>query len=34
LAKDWETSIASSTAGPQIASIGMIMRRTAKYCYA
>jgi transposase len=34
LAKDWETSIASSTAWAQIASIRMLMRRTAKYCYA
>ena len=34
LAKDWETSIASSTAWAQIASIRMIVRRTAKYCYA
>ena len=34
LAKDWETSIASSTAWAHIASIRMIIRRTAKYCYA
>ena len=34
LAKDCETSIASSTAWAQIASIRMIVCRTAKYCYA
>ncbi|WOE73812.1 IS5 family transposase [Alterisphingorhabdus coralli] len=34
LAKDWETSIESSTAWALIASIRMIIRRTAKYCYA
>lgn len=34
LAKDWETSIASSTAWALIASIRMISRRTATYCYA
>ena len=34
LAKDWETSIASSTAWALIASIRMLTRRTAKYCYA
>jgi len=34
LAKDWETSIASSTAWAHIASIRMLVRRTAKYCYA
>jgi transposase len=34
LAKDWETSIASSTAWGLIASIRMLTRRTAKYCYA
>ncbi len=34
LAKDWETSIASSTAWARIASICMLTRRTAKYCYA
>ena len=34
LAKDWETSIASSTAWAQIVSIRMIVRRTAKYRYA
>jgi len=34
LAKDWEASIASSTAWALIASIRMITRRTARYCYA
>jgi len=34
LAKDWETSIASSTAWALIASIRMLTRRTATYCYA
>jgi transposase len=34
LAKDWETSIASSTAWAHIASIRMLTRRTARYCYA
>jgi transposase len=34
LAKDWETSVASSTAWALIASIRMLTRRTAKYCYA
>jgi transposase len=34
LAKDWETSLASSTAWVHIASIRMITRRTARYCYA
>jgi len=34
LAKDWETSIASSTAWALLASIRMLTRRTAKYCYA
>jgi transposase len=34
LAKDWETSIASSTTWALIASIRMITRRTARYCYA
>ena len=34
LAKDWKTSIASSTAWAQIATIRMIVRRTTKYCYA
>jgi transposase len=34
LAKDWETSIDSSTTWVHIASIRMITRRTAKYCYA
>jgi transposase len=34
LAKDWERSIASSTAWAHIASIRMLTRRTAKYCYA
>lgn len=34
LAKDWEASIASSTAWALIASIRMLTRRTARYCYA
>lgn len=34
LAKDWETSIESSTAWALIASIRMVTRRTARYCYA
>ena len=34
LAKDWEASIASSTAWALIASIRMLTRKTAKYCYA
>ena len=34
LAKDWETSVSSSTAWALIASIRMLTRRTAKYCYA
>ena len=34
LAKDWERSIGSSTAWAHIASIRMLTRRTAKYCYA
>ncbi len=34
LAKDWERSIASSTAWALIASIRMLTRRTARYCYA
>lgn len=34
LAKDWERSIASSTAWAHIASIRMLTRRTARYCYA
>ena len=34
LAKDWETPIASSTAWAHIASIRMLVRRIAKYCYA
>ena len=34
LAKDWERSIASSTAWVLIASIRMLIRRTARYCYA
>ena len=34
LAKDWETSVASSTAWALIASIRMITRRTARYCLA
>ncbi|MEJ6594481.1 IS5 family transposase [Parasphingorhabdus sp.] len=33
LAKDWERSIASSTAWALIASIRMLTRRTARYCY-
>jgi transposase len=33
LAKDWETTIASSTAWATIASIRMLTRRTARYCY-
>jgi len=34
LAKDWETSIKSSTAWAVIASIRMLTRRTASYCLA
>lgn len=34
LAKDWETSISSSTAWALVASIRMLTRRTARYCYA
>lgn len=34
LAKDWETTIASSTAWATIASIRMLIRRTARYCYS
>jgi transposase len=34
LAKDWETSIASSTTWALIASIRMLTRRTPRYCYA
>jgi transposase len=34
LAKDWETTIASSTAWATISSIRMLTRRTARYCYA
>jgi len=34
LAKDWETSVASSTAWALVASIRMLTRRTARYCYA
>ena len=34
LAKDWEKSIASSTAWAMIASIRMLTRRTARYCFA
>ena len=34
LAKDWETSIASSTAWALLASIRMLARRTASYCLA
>ena len=33
LAKDWERSIASSTAWALIASIRMLTRRTARYCH-
>lgn len=33
LAKDWETSLSSSTAWALIASIRMLTRRTARYCY-
>ncbi|MFN3457763.1 MAG: IS5/IS1182 family transposase, partial [Novosphingobium sp.] len=31
--KDWEKSIASSTAWALIASIRMLTRRTARYCW-
>ena len=34
LAKDWETSIASSNTWAHVASIRMLTRRTARYCYA
>lgn len=34
LAKDWETSISSSTTWALIASIRMLTRRTARYCFA
>ncbi|NVN38791.1 transposase, partial [Komagataeibacter swingsii] len=34
LAKDWEQSIASSTAWTLIASIRMLTRRTARHCQA
>ena len=34
LAKDWETTIASSTAWAHIASIRILTRRTARYCLA
>jgi transposase len=34
LAKVWETSLSSSTAWALIASIRMLTRRTARYCYA
>lgn len=34
LAKDWEATAASSTAWATIASIRMLIRRTARYCYA
>lgn len=34
LAKDWETSVSSSAAWALIASIRMVTRRTARYCYA
>jgi transposase len=33
LAQEWETTIASSTAWATIASIRMLTRRTATYCY-
>lgn len=33
LVKDWEKSIASSTAWALIASIRMLTRRTARYCW-
>lgn len=33
LAKNWESSVSSSTAWTLIASIRMLSRRTAKYCY-
>ena len=33
LAKDWETSIASSTAWTLIAHIRILMRRLARHCY-
>ena len=33
LAKDWETTIESSTAWPFIASIRLMSRRLARYCY-
>jgi transposase len=34
LAKDWETSVCSSAAWALVASIRMLTRRTARYCYA
>jgi transposase len=34
LAKDWEASVSSSAAWALIASIRMVTRRTARYCYA
>jgi transposase len=34
LAKDWEASTASSTAWALVASIRMLIRRTARYCFA
>lgn len=34
LAKDWKTSVSSSTAWALLASIRMLTRRTARYCYA
>jgi transposase len=34
LARDWKTSIISSSAWAHIASIGIIARRTARCCYA
>ncbi len=34
LAKDWERSIASSTAWALISSIRMLTRKTARYCFA
>ncbi|ESQ75652.1 transposase IS3 [Asticcacaulis sp. AC402] len=33
LAKDWETSIQSATAWTVIASVRLLTRRLARYCY-
>jgi hypothetical protein len=33
LAKDWETTIESSTAWAYVASIRLMTRRLARYCY-